>query len=319
VPIFRVALLLAALSVAIAGCGFAGVVMAPTPAEILAMPANSGLKDVKVKLTSHGTNRLALAGQGVIAFRPKLASDVVFTGGLHEEKIEVDGKIYTRGSLGGWTVGPSKGQVRYGSWADGKDPRLVGEETISGDRAWHVTASDAAGKFDLWVRKSDGYPLRYRSEFLSVLGLEMRFSGFNAGATVAAPPVLAKPKAAHVSVGQAARLNYAAVTVTEVDLSWAVNNAFEQPKKGSHFVAIELLYQATGHEKVPYNEFDWQLTSSAGGRFLPGFAPREPQLRSGQLQPGKRVRGWIVFEIPDGATGLSLNASIGEDKVSVAL
>jgi hypothetical protein len=310
---------LAALSLAIAGCGLVDAVKPPTPAEILARPANSDLRDVKVTLVTSGTNRLSLTGKGVIAFRPKFASDVLFTGGLREEKIEVDDKIYTRGSLGGWSVVPAKGQVRFGAWADGRDPKLVGEETVNGDRAWHVAATDAAGKFDLWVRKNDGYPLRYRSQFLSVLGLEMKFSGFNTGATIAPPRAVARPKSAHVTVGQAARLNYVAVTVSEVDPSWAVSNAFEQPKRGSHFVAIQVRYQAIAHDKVKYNEFDWQLTSSAGGRFVPGFAPREPQLRSGELQPGKTVTGWVVFEIPDGATGLSLSGTVGEDKVVVAL
>jgi Domain of unknown function (DUF4352) len=319
VPAFRGALTLAALSLALAGCGLVDVIKPPTPAEILARPANSGLRAVKFNIVTHGTNRLSVTGKGAIEFRPKFASDVVFTGGLHEEKIDIDGKMYTRGSLGGWSVEPSKGQIRYGSWTDGKDPKLVGEDTIRGDKAWHVTATDAAGKFDLWVRKSDGYPLRYRSEFLSVLGLEMTFSSYNSNVTIAPPPVPARPKTAHVSVGEAARLNFVAVTVAEVDARWAVSNSFEQPSKGSHFVAIELLYQATGHEKVMYNQFDWQLTSSTGARFLPGYAPREPQLRSGQLQPGQQIRGWIVFQIPDGAAGLSLNGSIGNDKVLVGL
>jgi hypothetical protein len=322
VPNFRVAALLAVVSLAIGGCGFIYAVKPPTPAEILAMPSKSGLKDVKVKVVTHGTNRYSLAGTGVIAFRPKLASHVVFTGGIREEKIDVDGKTYTRGSLGGWSVSPSQSKFRYGSWADGKNPKLVGEEKISGDKAWHVTATDAEGKFDLWVREKDGYPLKYRSPFLSVLGLEMTFSGFNAGATVSPPPVVrvaVKPKAAHVAVGQTAQLNFVSVTVTAVDSHWAVTNTFEQPKKGSHFIAVQVLYKARAQQKVLYNQFDWKVTSSEGARFVPSFVPRDPQLRSGELNPGKNVRGWVVFEIPDGATGLSLNGTVGDDMVFVGL
>jgi hypothetical protein len=322
VPIFRVAPLLVAVSLAIVGCGFVDAVKPPTPAEILGMPAKSGLRDVKVRLSTHGTNQLSVGGKGVIAFWPKLASDVVFTGGLAEERIDVDDKTYTRGSLGKWTVSPSKGQVRYGNWADGKDPKLVAEETVHGDKAWHVTASDADGKFDLWVRKGDGYPLKYQSHGLSLLGLEMTFSDFNAGATVEPPPgvqVATIPKTAQVAVGQPARLNFVSVTVTEVDPHWAVTNTFEQPKKGSHFLAVKVQYESIAQQKVSYNQFDWKVTGAAGARFTPSFVPRDPQLRSGDLQPGRTVYGWIVFEIPDGATGLSLNGSIGEDHVVVGL
>jgi Domain of unknown function (DUF4352) len=322
VPISRGWPLLAALSLALAGCGIVEAVMPPTPAEILAKPAKSGLRDVKVTLATHGTNRLSLGGMGVIAFRPKLASHVIFTGGLGEERIEVDGKTYTRGSLGKWTVSPSTGQVQYGSWADGKDPKLVGEETVHGDKAWHVSATDADGRFDLWVRKSDGYPLKYQSHGLSLLGLEMTFSDFNSGATVAPPPglqVAANPKTAQVGVGQPARLNFVTVTVIEVDPQWAVTNTFEQPKKGSHFVAVKVQYESIAQQNVSYNQFDWKVVGPTGARFTPSFVPREPQLRSGELQPGKKVYGWIIFEIPDGATGLTLNASIGDDKVLVGL
>jgi hypothetical protein len=286
------------------------------------MPAKSGPTDAKLSFKPHGTSAISLTGKGVLVFRPKLASHVAFTGGFGEERIEIDGKAYTRGSLGKWNVGSSKGHLRYGGWADGKDPSVVGEETVSKDKAWHVTATDDDGKFDLWVRESDGYPLRYQSKSLSLLGLEMSFSDFNTGVTVAPPPGLqlaVTPKIARVAVGQAAQLNFFSVTVTEVDSHWTNTNSFEQPRKGSHFVTVRVQYQATGQEKASYNQFDWTLTDPPGSRFIPSFVPRDPPLRSGELEPGRTVKGWIVYEVPDTATGLTLNGSVGVDRVSVGL
>src|ERR1700694_2161815 len=97
---FRIVIVLATVSLALAGCDLATKIKPPSPSEILAMPAKSGPTDAKLNFKPHGKSAISLTGKGVLVFRPRLASHVVFTGGFGEERIEIDGKAYTRGSLG---------------------------------------------------------------------------------------------------------------------------------------------------------------------------------------------------------------------------
>lgn len=45
--------------------------------------------------------------------------------------------------------------------------------------------------------------------------------------------------------------------------------------------------------------------------FEPAFLGREPALGSTELQQGRRVRGWVTFEVPKDARIVALYANLG--------
>src|ERR1700694_3804602 len=70
----------------------------------------------------------------------------------------------------------------------GTDAAYLGEDTLTLGKAWHVKAKDASGSpFEGWVRKSDGYPLKYAST-TQASTFTATFDQFNTGQTVRAPP-----------------------------------------------------------------------------------------------------------------------------------
>lgn len=322
----------AAALVALTGCGGGGSGLLglgpPTPSQILAKPAASGIKEMHMKITGKGTNGAALTGEGTLELSPKKASKMVVTaplgllGNVSVEYVTVDGTDYTRLGSGKYDAKPTTaGNSQSGGWADGKNPKLVGEETVIGDKVWHVKATDSSGDdFELWVREKDGYPLRYKSDSSS--GFSMEFSDFNAGGAISAPSadqVKPAPKNATGTVGQPVKLTLGTITVSQVDKSFTPDNQFETPKAGNSFVAVEILYQATGTDKLSYSPSDWKIKDGSGAEFTSAYVSKTPELQSGDLNPGEKVRGWEVFEVPTGDPGLTINGKIGDDTITVTL
>ena len=300
----------------------------PTAKEILAKPANSGLKDAHIKISGHitsGALSMDLTGDGVILLKPKSASDIRVQGNLGSipiaiEALSIDGKDYQRTGAEKWTVSEGKSSV---AWSDAKDASLVGEESLPEGKAWHVKGTGSDGKpFDVWVRESDGYPLKALAAFGDSGTMTMIFDKFNTGATVTAPASSElKPQAKSLTgkVGTAAALNSATVTVVSTDLDYKSSDQFTQPKAGNRFVTVEILYENTGTEKVSYNPLDWKLSDASGFSYDYSYSGKGPELHSGDLSPGEKARGFITYEVPQAATGLVLELALGDDTLTVPL
>jgi len=312
-----------ASSVALAACGGP-----PTAKEILGKPANSDLKDAHVTASGHlvnGALSIDMTGDGVVLLKPQAASDLRLQGSLGAipiavEALSIDGKDYQRTGSDKWSVSTGGSAA---SWSDAKDAKLVAEENLSQGKAWHVSGTGNDGKaFDVWVRESDGYPLKV-SESLGATGtITLLFDKFNTGATVTAPsPSDVKPPAKNVAgrVGAPVQLNSATVTVMSADLKYTSSDEFVQPKAGNRFVAVEVLYENTGTDKVSYSPFDWKLTDSSGFNYDRSYSGKSPELASGDLSVGEKARGFITYEVPQSAGGLQLKLTLADDSLTVPL
>jgi hypothetical protein len=97
-------------------------------------------------------------------------------------------------------------------------------------------------------------------------------------------------------------------TVTLYSAKWMteIPGDYEQkPEKGA-FLVMDVGYVGnTG--AVPYNSFDFNVKDAAGHEYNGAFAQLdEPALKSGDLKPGARARGSLVFDLPRGAVTLVL-------------
>ena len=93
------------------------------------------------------------------------------------------------------------------------------------------------------------------------------------------------------------------LTVLRVDDT--LNGVFE-PDPGFKYVAVEVAFEAIG--EVDYNSLvDFSIRDSQGYSYSYAiFGDKEPALGSGTLRAGQVARGWVVFEVAIGATGLTL-------------
>src|SRR5207245_3662921 len=111
---------------------------------------------------------VAVKGDGDIVFRPKVAMHLTETtsstgGSQTVEILAVQGAVYQRSGDPKWSqVAVGAQPSAFSAWSQSTNPRYLGEEKIGGSACWHVAATYGGGRLDLWVRQSDGYPLRAR-------------------------------------------------------------------------------------------------------------------------------------------------------------
>lgn len=211
----------AALLAGLAGCG------TPSAQQIYDNSTNSKMRDAALTFTGASTGSsagtIAISGDGKIVKKPaayKLhlvlqLNSAQANGNVAIDAIEVNKKDYTKvnTSISGLGSFGSDKYVESDATGDAAsltpkltNLKLVGEETIRGDKCWHITGSskDATGKAsteNLWVRESDNYPVREKLSALPGVNLPsgtassaldvsltIDFSNFDTGAVIDAPP-----------------------------------------------------------------------------------------------------------------------------------
>jgi hypothetical protein len=297
---------------------------APTARDVLARPSRASMRDAHFTVSGASTAGVRVAGAGDIVFKPRLAVHLTETSSAGStpstvEIIAVDGLVYQRFPSTRWARVPASVQpAALSAWSSGAAPRYLGEETVDGARCWHVTASYGSSRLDLWVRESDGYPIRAR-----VGDLAIDYDRFNSGVRIAPPPaedVEPLPKNLVARVGEVAHLDGVDVTVAGVDLAYQPATGAPRPRAGDRLVVAEVAYLLTGSSRAAYAPAQWRLSDSRGSAYAPLPSGREPRLASGALTaPGGAAHGFVTFEVPAAATGLVLSGTIGQDTVSVAL
>jgi hypothetical protein len=208
-------LVLSFAALAAAACAGPASVVGPPPtaAEILKRPVTADYKDAHFTLkihTSSGAFTLDLTGDGTIVRKPAEGLQMHYQGSLGAiplayDLISVGGKEYSRAGTEKWSVKDGSVPLTPEDWSKASDAKLVAEETVNGSKAWHVTATQSSGPpFDVWVRESDGYPLKFVSNgsptattsspattgsaATSSGTFELDFDKFNTGTKIQAPP-----------------------------------------------------------------------------------------------------------------------------------
>lgn len=236
-----------ALVAVFAGCGAAPVVP-PTAQQIFTGAQQSKMKDASIALSgsltasSNGTTlTLAISGNGQLVVKPAQAYHMTLNiamtsaqvnGTITGDLIDVGGNQYSKMNLQISGV-PTTPTTLYTKTPDtpgdsslfpsaGANLKIVGEETIRGDKCWHLTSTqyvDSQGTpvptttagatpvtTDEWIRESDYYYVRVTLSTLPGLGLPLSgdsgsssgasantgftidLSNYDTGATIAPPP-----------------------------------------------------------------------------------------------------------------------------------
>ena len=186
---------LLATAVLLTACGNSATAGPPSAQDILNKPNQANVKDAHFTLVAHlvtGGISFDATGDGIIVIKPTQASkftmQTTLSGqALKFEEIIVGGKEYDLAPDNPrWAVKPAT-TSNPGSFK-GTRAVYLGEESLSGGKAWHVRATDENGNpFEAWVRESDGYPLKYASTSQGTT-FTASFDRFNTGETVTAPP-----------------------------------------------------------------------------------------------------------------------------------
>lgn len=333
----RLAIVLAGL-LAFAGCGGSGGEPPLTAADILAKPMASSLKDAHFTVSGSYSSGLQLSGEGELTLKPTQAMHLSYsaTGGRSPQNVELlvsGGYQYQKDARGNWVrTAPSTDLVAPEIWGgQARGARLVGQETLNGARAWHVSlplastpartpATGQPGQLDIWIRQSDGYPLRYAKKDTQGSYVVV-FDRFNTGASIPTPPadpVKAVGRTVSAKLGETVRLTTVDLTVVAVDPAYTSTETGVRPPEGARLIAVQVTYLNRGVNPLPVAPSDWSLRDPAGAAY-PALAGtgKAPALVKGQLRPNQSATLWLTFQIPRKASGLVIWGRVGDDSVSV--
>lgn len=82
-----------------------------------------------------------------------------------------------------------------------------------------------------------------------------------------------------------------------------------EPGNGKRFVAIDVVVEGVrGDPSV--GAFDFSVQDRDGYVYPSSFGEREPALQMTQLAPGRQVRGWVTFEVPENAEIVAVYADV---------
>jgi LppX_LprAFG lipoprotein len=233
------------LLIVLAGCGAAGSPSAGplTAQQIFDHAKNSKMKDATVAMTGSGNTSvtgqqvdMTITANGQLVTKPEAAhiqmsmqmNGQAFSGTITLDEIVVNGKSYTKTAVqipglptpnsDKYTVTTDTSLASSFQAQNLSNLKLSGEETIRGDKCWHLTGTAGASAstagsatpstsapVDVWVREADYYLVRVKSSVLpggaglfggtassttdasSSFSLTMDFSKFDSGVTIQAP------------------------------------------------------------------------------------------------------------------------------------
>jgi len=306
---------------AVTGCG-----MQPSPSDLWGRPFQSGARSAHATITATGAgNGETLQGDGTVIFKPRTAMSLSLrtrVGSLPGELdvLLVDGVTYQRAAVDQkWQR--SSAPPPDPTWTGATEPRLVGEDAVGGDLAWHLRATRRGSPVEMWVRERDGFPLQVVTRNGAGTVFRFVYDRFNTATTVAAPlaPEI-KPPARMLSghVGDALSLDGARVTVISCDENAVPDDDSVQPRPGNRFVVVDVSIENTG--SGPLSTFlDWRLTDSARDSWSEALPVRQPSFLGGELAPGETARGFLTYEVSGSASRLVLIVKLEEDTASFAL
>jgi hypothetical protein len=95
--------------------------------------------------------------------------------------------------------------------------------------------------------------------------------------------------------------------VTRFEEGKTYNAAF-YPKEGEKYVTLECFFQNTSDKKVEYSIMFWELGDQDGYEYdLEMLGDRRPSFSSGDLEPGKKKKGFVTFKCPKEAKNFELH------------
>lgn len=113
-------------------------------------------------------------------------------------------------------------------------------------------------------------------------------------------------------IGDEIKFSNYVLQVTKAEVGKIYNEVWT-PEKGKKFVAVEVLITNNSQENVEYNILsDFNLTDENNYEYsFAAFGGKDPALSAGDIQSGRKIRGWITFEVDKSSKQFELIYSPG--------
>ena len=94
-----------------------------------------------------------------------------------------------------------------------------------------------------------------------------------------------------------------ALTISKVERKTALDT-IQKAKTGNTFVTFDALIENTGRDKAAYNLLYFKAKDADGYEYNSAISGLPNTLKAGEIVAGDKVRGIVVFEVPEKASGL---------------
>lgn len=124
--------------------------------------------------------------------------------------------------------------------------------------------------------------------------------------TSEASPAPAATPSGDRPVGATAKTGNLEVTVFGVTDPQPAPNRFEQPQAGFRFISVDVQVTNKSNRQERFSSlFGFSVLDGANRKYDPEFLSSvTPGAPEGEIPPGEAIRGFVVFEVPESATGL---------------
>ena len=317
---------------------------APPAGQLIQRVDAFNLSDFRFAYTGHFESRIVLerptiasfSGDGSVALGQPLKAQLEETNGqcasgCPTEFIVVGEDRYRR------NLGDASWWVDHGTpldsylWtlilparlAQATSPRVVGQATVSGGPAWIVEAKDQLGHtFRVWLRKKDGYPLRYESspkETTSFLDIRITLDRFNAGVTVTPPrPDQLSPELWGTTYGREhlIPLDGGTVAVHNPKFDCDGSDLVDDSRPDTYPVLVPFTYSAGG-SSLAVDPQVWKMYDDSRQPYQPQAIGSAAKLAAQNLPAGRTSSGSLCFLIPWTQNQVTLIGTLGSGLVSV--
>lgn len=108
------------------------------------------------------------------------------------------------------------------------------------------------------------------------------------------------------AVGDKIKIDDYTMTVNKIERNWQSPADYDKPEAGKEYVLAEVTITNEGKSSIPYNTFDFKMQDSDGVQKTETYTMATSKLNSGDLAPGGKVTGNLVYDAVKDATGLKL-------------
>jgi uncharacterized protein DUF4352 len=114
------------------------------------------------------------------------------------------------------------------------------------------------------------------------------------------------PAPSEYTVGESADIDDETLKVNEVEHDYSPSSGSSSPLPGDEFIRVNVTVSNEGSTPQAYNEFYYKVEDSKGLQRGVSLVPVSEGFTLGTLAPGQTVTGNMVFEVPQGESGLKL-------------
>jgi Domain of unknown function (DUF4352) len=120
------------------------------------------------------------------------------------------------------------------------------------------------------------------------------------------------PAPSEYTVGESADIDDEALEVNEVQHDYRPSSGSSSPLPGDEFIRVNVTVSNESSTPQPYNEFYYKVEDTKGLQRGVSLIPVSEGFTVGDLGPGETVTGNIVFDVPQGDSGLKLIVGNGD-------